>query len=422
MKSIYPEWLENQLSSRVKGLDLNIYTMALEGWRRGLSLTWHTQLDEDVQKQLPSHVDNRKVFSLTSPFDYRTHYFLGSMGDLIKNTNIESPYEKSNVFRLIDKDYCNKLINLFNEQGTDVNSGLYRIYYVDSSIVAVTKIIPLYIYGNGTRSILELIKIKNAERKKNHLLSNKPIVVDEKMKEYLQALGLSLKSILVAGKQLVFPRWTLEQGAELIDITDSFDDALKQKALEEIKLLDHIPHAGLDLFVFQNEIISSKVIINACIGMHLFPTQGKPRNVPSRIIDYYFPETQDKENYQTKLYFSYNEMCSLLNNTSLEQLTTTNVPTGRIHSSRYIVSGKLNNDNYQNWVVKQAAKYNIHGYTRVLKKNQILIVAATNNKKDLNRFRRQCRKGPAFSRVRKFNTLQWDNPIKIGFEVRRPQN
>src|SRR5690625_4077758 len=76
MKSYKKDWLPhlNYLPIEAKLNRTSLYTIALEGWRRGLKLKFHNSYNEDNQRQLRYSLESGK----------RIHYFNESSGD--KNT------------------------------------------------------------------------------------------------------------------------------------------------------------------------------------------------------------------------------------------------------------------------------------------------------------------------------------------------
>lgn len=87
-------------------------------------------------------------------------------------------------------------------------------------------------------------------------------------------------------------------------------DEVKQIAVDALKALPSLPHAGLDIIVNPEDNRKGVVLeINgtAEIGFHLFPLEGKAKDVPGAIMDYYFPETIGKE--KSNFYFDY--LCML---------------------------------------------------------------------------------------------------------------
>src|SRR5699024_4086250 len=71
------EWLPHIAPEIVIENRLNVcaYLIALEGWRRGLTLTWYSQKVKKDTLHAPG-----RYFSLSS--EERTHYFYKSKGDL----------------------------------------------------------------------------------------------------------------------------------------------------------------------------------------------------------------------------------------------------------------------------------------------------------------------------------------------------
>src|SRR5690625_8041811 len=83
-----------------QGWNLDAYTIALEGWRRGLTLRWHTKDSEEFSKMKTWFVDSPgRLFSLSS--DDKTHYFFRTRGDKVTNEAVEIGSDKGKTKELL---------------------------------------------------------------------------------------------------------------------------------------------------------------------------------------------------------------------------------------------------------------------------------------------------------------------------------
>src|SRR5690625_7025104 len=91
VKTYYTEWLPhlpNEVVADARGWNLDAYVVALEGWRRGLTLRWHTKDSEEFPNMKTWYVDSPgRLFSLSS--DEKTHYFFRTRGDKVTNEAVE---------------------------------------------------------------------------------------------------------------------------------------------------------------------------------------------------------------------------------------------------------------------------------------------------------------------------------------------
>src|SRR5699024_9022173 len=174
----------------------------------------------------------------------------------------------------------------------------FRVYVVNDKGVAAYNRIPANITGDGESTIEELIKKKNLERRKNARLNSCLIDIDIEILKFIHKKGYSLESVPAKGEYLPLRQKTnVSSGVYPIDVTDTISEEIKQLAIDDVKAVPGLHHAGVD--IIENATGKGKapgyvIEINATaqIGGILFPLEGKARNIPAAIIDYYFPETK----------------------------------------------------------------------------------------------------------------------------------
>src|SRR5690625_7692823 len=87
MTDNYPDWLSNQMIKGVRGFNIDAYLVALEGWRRGLELTWYYDAKDVTDLKIIGFNPLGKTFSLSSKD--KTHFFYRSRGDQVTNERSE---------------------------------------------------------------------------------------------------------------------------------------------------------------------------------------------------------------------------------------------------------------------------------------------------------------------------------------------
>src|SRR5690625_3185869 len=289
MINIFPDWLTKPMLRGVRGYNLDGYLIALEGWRRGLELTWYKDLSEVSDLKLIGFNPLGKSFSLFCKKTGKRHYFYRSRGDKVSNLSVDIVHDKHlakkkltkanvptprgitfqrsteniEVIKLIEKQGLNYPLVLkpvygslgkgvvTNLQNNDeLSSGLkyvkenfdydewiieehiegddYRVYVIDDQVVAATKRIPANIIGDGILSIKELIEKKNSVRKKNLDLSHKLIKINDGTIKYLSKYNLTLESIPEKNKTVrLSGSANIANGGDSIDITDDLDENIK---------------------------------------------------------------------------------------------------------------------------------------------------------------------------------------------------
>lgn len=471
--------LSKEVVDEITGFQLSAFLVALEGWRRGLTLTWYKAETEICELHRLNSSTNGKFFSLSN--DKRKHYFFRSRGDKVSNEAVilcqnkqktkkmleknNVPVPKGKIFNINNKD---KILDyaleigfpviikpLFGSMGTGVFTNInsveelekivdsvkskytykrylvekhyfgneYRVYVVGDKVAGAIHRVPANVTGDGIHTIQELIDIKNKERQKIPYLSTKLIKVDYEVEKCLQRKNYNLDSIPENG-ELVYLRdvSNVNSGGDPVDATDELSTEVKQVAINTLKALPSIPHAGLDIIVDPNDNTKCVVLeVNATadIGMHSFPIKGKARNVPGAIIDYYFPETIDKE--KSDFYFDYKVLLNPLDTWLADEIKITKPPIGKIYGKRYIVSGKIKNVGYMKWIKRQALLKNLHGYTKYISNDTIEVFVISKDKQLLDDFEERCYKGSKKSKVENVESEVVDikpgTPFEVGFKI-----
>lgn len=467
--------LNMDVVSGVRGLKLDAYLIALEGWRRGLTLKWFVDsIDAPVKRIGTRH--QMKIFSLAN--DNKEHYFYRSRGDLVNNETVDicqhkeqtkAFFEKANV--LIPKgkefpsdtndnvlvEYASKLnypvvlkptsgsmgrgvyINLrdaeeFRKALADLRSEYkyskyiieqylpgneYRIYVVGDKVISAINRVPANVVGDGKNTISTLIKLKNKERKKNPYLASKPIKVDFEVNNMLERVGYTLDSVPKKGETVFLrAKSNLSAGGDPIDVTDKLTPEVKQTAVDALKALPNIPHGGVDVIVDPNNDKKGYVLeINATaeIPFHMYPLVGKARDIPAAIIDYYFPETKNKE--KTTLYFDYQSIQEPLVTMSTNEVEVIPIEEGPFFSKRFIVTGKLYKVGYLTLIKREARRLNLYGFIKVINKKKVSIAVTGSSLESFEEFKELLLIGTEKSRVDEVIEKQWKKPLKKGFEI-----
>src|SRR5690625_5137075 len=94
MSDSFPSWLTKPMIKGARGFNLDAYVMALEGWRRELSLTWYYDAGEVTDMKLIGFNPLGKSFSLRTDSENKTHYFYRSRGDKVANEAVDIVHDK----------------------------------------------------------------------------------------------------------------------------------------------------------------------------------------------------------------------------------------------------------------------------------------------------------------------------------------
>lgn len=468
--------LSKKVVEGITGFQLCSYLVALEGWRRGLELKWYKDESNLCKLHRMNSSTHGKFFSLSNGDN--THYFFRSRGDKVANksvsicqnkeetkslleqgnvpipvgktleadediityaneigypviikplsgsmgkgvyTNISSENELANILKELRSRYSYR--QYIVEKHYDGNE--YRIYVVGDKVIGATNRIPANIVGDGINTVKKLIEIKNEDRKQNPYLAPKPIKVDYEVTYMLERVGYTLDSIPKENEQVFLrEKSNLSSGGDPIEATDELSDEVKQIAVNALKALPSIPHAGVDIIVNPRDKRKGVVLeINgtAEIGFHLFPLVGKARDVPGAIMDYYFPETIGKN--KSAFYFDYLSLLEPLKQHIVDEIKIARAPMKELSAKKYTVSGKVNRVGYMNYIKRQALRNNFFGYAKRIDKNTVDVYLISEKKEEMDAFKKFVSKGTKKSVIENIEErdLKYSNrPRKTGFRI-----
>lgn len=479
--------LTNEIVKNARKTRLDAFAVALEGWRRGLKLKWYTRDSEHFQDMIIFGVNPPgRLFSLSS--EKKTHYFFRTRGDKVTNEAVEIGSEKDDTKEiLLQKGVPVPLGKGFGEDASDeeiiayskeldfplvlkpTNASLgngvvtnirddqeflkavnyvrhdlgygevvveqhvqgeeYRIYVVEDKVIAAYNRVPANIIGDGVHTIEELIGLKNEERKKNARLNSCLIEMDIEILEFIQEAGYSLESVPKKGEKIFLRQKTnVSSGGDPIDVTDTMPEEYKKVAIDAIKAVPGLHHAGVDIIVNKNRKQNVPAVVielnpTAQIGGALFPLKGKARDIPKAIIDYYFPETKDKvDTTKSKVYFDLINVLEPLENRAALEVEVSPAPMGKLYAKKYIVYGDVQRQAYHRWLKKQALDRNLHGNIKSTVFDEIEIIVAGTDKQKIEEFKKLISNNKRNSKVTKIKEENHDEPVTVGFEITEQYN
>jgi D-alanine-D-alanine ligase-like ATP-grasp enzyme/acylphosphatase len=475
--------LPHLTSEVVKGArktKLCAYSVALEGWRRGLTLKWYTADSDKFNDMVTFGVNPPgRLFSLSSK--ERTHYFFRTRGDKVSSEAVEVGSDKDDTKVILSKagvptpagkkflgdDTDEEIINysstiefplvlkptngsLGNGVITNIKNQAelrkalvyvrqeldypevilerfcpgeeYRVYVIEDKVIAAYNRLPASVVGDGKRTIEELSEKKNRRRKKNPRLFSCLIKIDQETIDYLQKNGYTLQSVPKKGEKVLLQEKTnVSAGGDPIDVTDELSDEIKQIAINAIKAVPGLHHGGVDVIVDQEKTTNNAVVIElnptAQIGGILYPVKGKARDIPAAIIDYYFPETIGIETDKKKIYFDLNAVLEPLQNRTALEVEVAPALLGKIYAKKYFVSGDVQDFKYHQWVKKEAVKKNLHGHVRNLMNGDVEIVVAGTSETDVNHFKHVVTQWKKGADITLVKEVIRQRPVRIGFEI-----
>jgi cyanophycin synthetase len=177
----------------------------------------------------------------------------------------------------------------------------YRVLVVGDKISAVSERRPPYITGDGIHTIKELVEIENQNelRGEDHEKPLTKIKLDYVAIAVLDRYGLKPESIPEKGQAVrLRDNGNLSTGGTARDCTEEINQVNRDIAIRAAKAVG-LDIAGIDITAEDITVPITNgsgciIEINAAPGlrMHLYPTEGKARNVSSDIVNLLFPEGQ----------------------------------------------------------------------------------------------------------------------------------
>jgi len=471
MQEFKDNWLpslKNSVPPEAFGYTVSMYSIALEGWRRGLTLKFinNNQRRSEIDYSL-TYKGKEREFSVTRgdivprkaikicvnkdltkkalldagvptpkgetfgeessdesiiQYSKRLGYPVvlkpsdGTGGNgVIANIKNEEEFKEALSYVKYDLNYS-KLIVEKHFTGED-----YRLYVIDDKVIGGFKKIPANIIGDGKNSIRYLMKKKNQERNSTPALHKRIIKVDKELHSILRSKGYTLESIPRNGEQVFLKtKNNVSAGGDSVDVTDELTDEIKNIAIKASNAIPGLVQCGVDIMVNKEENTGVILEVNSRphITAHLYPWKGKARDIPKAIIDYYFPETvTNNDDNQPKFYFDFKSVFDAFQSGYAKEITIPDIPSGTLTATRFIVSGNIKGVNYEKWVRKQARSLKLNGYIKHLENDKSVVVVA-GSKKSIEKFRNFITKKSS-KRAKVTNVVEKSrkSPVKVGFEI-----
>ena len=173
----------------------------------------------------------------------------------------------------------------------------HRMLVIAGELVAVAKRVPGHVIGDGVHTVAQLVDITNQDPRRGvgHEKVLTKLELDHQAERLLAADGLNRSSVLDKG-QIQYLRSTgnLSTGGTAIDLTDQVhpDNAeMAQRVAQAIGLdVIGVDFLTADITKSFREVGGGICEVNAAPGfrMHVAPSEGKPRDVASKVIDMLF--------------------------------------------------------------------------------------------------------------------------------------
>lgn len=318
---------------------LSSSSIALEAWRRGLTVTL---LDAQLRKyRIADAAGNRVTFIRSRPArtslkavrsagnKHTTNRLLSAAGLPVPQSYlIASETSETDLVALADKLGYPVVLkpptgsqgkgvfsNIQNERELLDNYALIRDHYgseeavleshatgddirvlvLKDTVIAACRRQPPNIVGDGIRTVDDLIIEKNRERKRNPFLASGLIKYDHEINANIAGAGFSPSSVLPAGHFLQLrSKANASAGGETVDLTGRLPSEVCEAAVMAVQAIPGLQVAGVDVLYDSSRSSFTIIEVNATvqIGVNMYPTEGNGVDVPKAWIDHFFPDSK----------------------------------------------------------------------------------------------------------------------------------
>lgn len=464
------EHLEEAVPTEGYGNRLSMYLIALEAWRRGITVNFFTV----------DNPENKLLIRYSLKLNDKEHKFVSSRGDkltdeafeicdnkdltkqYLKEAGVKVPEGKrfnharemhqsiidygaflgfplvlkpvsenagKGVFSNINSveeltDTVNYLCEELNYTDLIVEEYIpgteYRVLTVGDKIAAAVNRIPANIIGDGVNTIKDLIIEKNKMKKDNPNLSKKTIQIDKEVMDAIEKLGYTLDSIPGKGEQIFLrTKSNISTGGDPIDVTDQLTEEQVKVIKKTIKAIPGLTTSGMDLMIDPDDQSATVIEVNTkpMLGLHVFPMEGEARDVVKDIVDYYFPETVNGN--RSNLYFDFENVISPLDNLSVKTVKLTPpCSLAKVNGKKVIIHGEGLTAEYRNQIRLFVLKSELHGYIKKIDNNSVELVLGSTNKVILDEFIASLETQVSNVTIHIISKETWDKPLNIGFKIK----
>lgn len=209
-------------------------------------------------------------------------------------------------------------------------------------------------------------------------------------------------------------------GGDPIDVLDSLSQEVKDTAVKALRSVAGLTHGAVDIIINEKDDKAYVLELNptAQLGGLLYPIEGKSRDIPKAIIDFYFPETKDKNVAQINTFFDFHDVLDPLQNRDATVTTVTPCPQQKVYMKKYIVVGDVLDIGYHRGLRKQAFERELHGYIMTKEIGDIEIVVAGTDLEMVEDFKHGIWEDEERATVMEVLEEDVDEAVKVGFEIK----
>lgn len=399
------EILNHPIPEKVDNYALNSYSMILEAWRRGLKVSLSMLNTPSGTVEYKYSINDEK----------KIHYFSGTCGDLVSNQVKELLQNKLLANELL----INGNVPAVKGKAFDTSSDESEILQYAADIAYPILLKPLA----ETNANVVISKIQN----ENELLEALNSFYNKIGSHYIliekYVEGDNYQLYVLDGKIIgALKRIHSNEDAEenFIEVTGDLTENIKQIATNAVNTFNDLSQCSVSIMVDEEKdtgVITS-LNANADIISYLAPKKGHSLDIPSALIDFYFPETVDynKENAK-QFYLDFDFLYDTYLDRSASEITLPVLPKKALKLTRYIISGCNYTKSFAKHVKFLAYQNNVNGYIKPFNNGNISIIVGSSQKK-IREFRESLEKYlKEISDSQKIVEKKRLSPIMHGFHI-----
>lgn len=433
----WPSAFQPDVVREAFGSGLTIYVLAVEAWRRGLTVSirddwfYRCRISDSSGRSIRFTQSRPNLTSLkahaTAKNKHQTNQLLAAAGLPVPRSVLINPSSTSPdqvVEQAVEIGYPVVLKPLDGAMGQGVFSNIresavlrqrfaqlqkshpssqlvleshvpgddYRILVFGGHYIAACQRIPANITGDGVSTVQELIDAKNLLRRKNPFLSKGPIKPDQEITDYLQQQGHDYNSVPSEGEYLQLRgAANASAGGDVVDVTDQIPEHIRESAVKAAQAIPGLHCAGVDILYegTSNDGHGQYTLLELNsqpqIGVNMYPTVGTGVDVPKKIIDICFPDSQrSEEPADQQLHLNLRSARSILRSGHVSEVVMPPIPASRYRTRRLynFIDPTALSPRQRTRIFRASQKHHVAGFLRMKKGDPELMVAGSDTQID----------------------------------------
>lgn len=294
----------------------------------------------------------------------------------------------------------------------------YRVLIYEDRYVAACRREPASVTGDGASTVRELVANKNRDRRQNPFLSSGLIKRDREASDHLEQSGLTWDSVPAAGRRVgLRSAANASAGGDVVDVTDELPLEIQRTAIRAAQAIPGLRCAGVDVLLDAATGRYAILELNGLpqIGVNMYPSEGRGVDVPKKVLDLYFPDsprTEDRS-YET-LALDRGPALDVLRSRHAAAVTLPPIPKHG-YRSRYLFEleeGVLTTNTQRERLLRSARRHELAGFLRLSVEHPEVMVAGS--ELGIQQFIKVLE---ALLGVPTRNKRRWEGPVFAGLTI-----